>query len=235
MVASNPLLVDQFRAVCSHHQKTNIPQIPLKLPGASKSGAFDTRKKAETRCSDNAPVNPTLRNSCAQSGDTRGPHFFQTFISPEAWPNWHSSTNAQSELRPKQSTSNALSHVSHLSPLVLPHNPDVLAAPDPPQPLALLDPRTQTPISPLLSVTRLSLSFCGEDIIYDLKTLEPDPRFIMELLKTTHSECGSWMTVGAYYRRSRNFEAAIVVIKSMVEGTWWRLYVYQRLNCILQR
>lgn len=60
--------------------------------------------------------------------------------------------------------------------------------------------------------------FHGEVITYDLKALDPDTRPIIELLKITDSEHGSWMTVGAYYRRSGNTRAAMSVIQTMIQG-----------------
>jgi len=64
----------------------------------------------------------------------------------------------------------------------------------------------------------LNLSFYGENIIFDLKALEQDSRPIIELLKLTGSDCGNWMMVAAYYRRSGNARAAISVIEAMING-----------------
>lgn len=219
MVAPNPHLTEQFQAVYNPHQKADIPQTHLKLSGASTIGAFDKHEKSELQYTDNTSLNSTY---FSQSEDTPKPQIFQPPISLEAWPSLHTSTNTQNEVRTKQGASDALSAISRMAPLIFPHDTNVSAAPDPRQPFAHPGPRRQTPMPSLLSVTRLSLSFCGEDITCDLKTLEPDPKFIIELLKTTDSECGSWMTVGAHYRRSGNFEAAIAVIKSMIEGNWRR-------------
>lgn len=79
----------------------------------------------------------------------------------------------------------------------------------------------------------LNLSFCGENIIFDLKALEQDSRPIIELLKLTGSDCGNWMMVAAYYRRSGNARAAISVIESMINGkghmsvdSWLRLTLH---------
>ncbi|KAG6845914.1 hypothetical protein H0H87_000720 [Tephrocybe sp. NHM501043] len=62
----------------------------------------------------------------------------------------------------------------------------------------------------------LTLSFCGEEFKYDLDTLENDPKPILELLKATESERGTWITVGAHYRRSGNAIAAIAVVESLI-------------------
>ncbi|KAG6918704.1 hypothetical protein DXG01_012189 [Tephrocybe rancida] len=62
----------------------------------------------------------------------------------------------------------------------------------------------------------LTFNFCGEDFSYDLDTLENDPKPIIELLKATESERGTWMMVGAHYRRSGNADAAICVIESLI-------------------
>ena len=66
--------------------------------------------------------------------------------------------------------------------------------------------------------TRLLLCFHGEMITCDLKALDSDSQSIIELLKITDSERGSWMIVGAHYRRSGNVKAAMTVIQMMVEG-----------------
>jgi hypothetical protein len=79
-------------------------------------------------------------------------------------------------------------------------------------------PVTQFDPSPFSPDTRLSLYFHGEAIAYDLKALDPDTRPIIELLKVTDSERGSWMTVGAYYRRSGNIRAAMSVVQTMIQG-----------------
>ncbi|KAF8829127.1 hypothetical protein HHX47_DHR3000972 [Lentinula edodes] len=66
--------------------------------------------------------------------------------------------------------------------------------------------------------THIRLCLCGELFSYNLSNLQSDPREIIELLKSTGSERGNWMTVGACYRRQGNPHAAIAVIQSMVEG-----------------
>ncbi|KAJ3933998.1 MAG: hypothetical protein NXY57DRAFT_996249 [Lentinula lateritia] len=65
--------------------------------------------------------------------------------------------------------------------------------------------------------THIRLCLCGELFSYNLSNLQSDPREIIELLKSTGSERGNWMTVGACYRRQCNPHAAIAVIQSMVE------------------
>ncbi|RDB24782.1 hypothetical protein Hypma_007784 [Hypsizygus marmoreus] len=63
----------------------------------------------------------------------------------------------------------------------------------------------------------LYLSFYGETIFYNLKSLDKDPHPIIELLRLTASERGSWMVVGAYYRRIGNTRAALSVIEAMIK------------------
>lgn len=77
---------------------------------------------------------------------------------------------------------------------------------------------TENSASSYLQNTILNLSFWGESITFDLKALEQDSRSIIELLKATAGERGSWMMVGAYYRRSGNVYAAISVIEAMIDG-----------------
>lgn len=72
--------------------------------------------------------------------------------------------------------------------------------------------------------TLLKLSFCGESIIFDLKSLDQDPRPVTELLKVTTSERGSWMIVGAHYRRLGNPSAAIAVIEAMLSGKYFSIF-----------
>jgi hypothetical protein len=87
-------------------------------------------------------------------------------------------------------------------------------------------PTPVSPTRPLPSVsemlfsleTRLEMSLCGEPIVYDLKTLEDDPQAIIDLLKVTASERGSWMIVACHYRRKFKVAAAISVMTSMLEG-----------------
>ncbi|KAJ3887697.1 hypothetical protein GG344DRAFT_9836, partial [Lentinula edodes] len=65
--------------------------------------------------------------------------------------------------------------------------------------------------------THIRLCLRGELFSYNLSNLQSDPRKIIELLQSTGSECGNWMTVGACYRRQGNPHAAIAVIQSVVE------------------
>lgn len=72
----------------------------------------------------------------------------------------------------------------------------------------------------------LDLNLYGASFSYDLNTLETDPKGIIELLKLTASDRGSWMIVGAHYRRIGNPRAAISVVTSMLEGSlpsYWTL------------
>ncbi|KAF5380393.1 hypothetical protein D9615_004522 [Tricholomella constricta] len=77
-------------------------------------------------------------------------------------------------------------------------------------------PTSTAALKPLLPCHILSLTYGGEDFTYDLETLESNPQHIIELLKATLSERGSWMTVGAHYRRSENARAAISVMENMI-------------------
>ncbi|KAF5370807.1 hypothetical protein D9758_001967 [Tetrapyrgos nigripes] len=65
--------------------------------------------------------------------------------------------------------------------------------------------------------TRISLNFSGETFLYDLQHLDADPREIIELLKSSASERGSYTTVAAHYRRVGNPAAAISVVSAMLE------------------
>jgi len=74
--------------------------------------------------------------------------------------------------------------------------------------------------------TRIVMTLCGESIIYNLRSLDTDPKAIIELLRTTASERGNWMVVGAYYRRTGNIRAAITVVTTMIEGTFTVLLTF---------
>ncbi|KAG5651183.1 hypothetical protein H0H81_009562 [Sphagnurus paluster] len=73
-----------------------------------------------------------------------------------------------------------------------------------------------TPVKSALPPKVLPISYCGEEFTYDLNTLDSNIQPITEVLKITSSEPGSWMLVGAHYRRSGNAQAAISVVESMI-------------------
>jgi hypothetical protein len=62
------------------------------------------------------------------------------------------------------------------------------------------------------------MTLCDELISYDLETLEDEPTAIINLLKATASERDKWIIVGCHYRRKGNFKAAMLVVRTMVEG-----------------
>ena len=62
------------------------------------------------------------------------------------------------------------------------------------------------------------LALFGEVISCDLKTLGSDPAAIIELLKVTRSETGSYVIVAAHYRRSGLPHSAKLVIEAMLQG-----------------
>jgi hypothetical protein len=218
--ASNPLGLEQFRAARNHRYKNEIrdPQASSKLTGASTRVAFNNRTKP--RWHKNPPAQGSHNSLFTlQSGGTPGPHLFQALTSPELRLS-QSSTNTQSMLRPSNNNRTAFKYLSRTSPApIISCNANIPAVSDPRQSSSSLGLKTQTTTSSISPDIQLLLNFCGEDIIYDLKALESDTRFIIELLRITGSERGSWMTVSAYYRRSGNPQAAITVVKSMIEGT----------------
>jgi hypothetical protein len=79
-----------------------------------------------------------------------------------------------------------------------------------------LGPHIPSGLPPLQ--TLLSLTLHGQPISFDLKTLDDDPRSIIELLNATSSERDKWMIVGAFYRRKGNVHAALIVVTTMVKG-----------------
>jgi hypothetical protein len=81
-----------------------------------------------------------------------------------------------------------------------------------------LGPFIPTGIPPVL--TLLSMTLCGHPITFDLKSLDDDPRSIIELLTSTSSDRDKWMIVGAFYRRKGNIHAALIVVTTMVKGLW---------------
>lgn len=64
----------------------------------------------------------------------------------------------------------------------------------------------------------LVMTLCGEQIHYNLESLEENPNSIIDLLKATLSERDKWIIVACHYRRKGNFESAITVMMSMIEG-----------------
>lgn len=80
-------------------------------------------------------------------------------------------------------------------------------------------PLNPAPVGPGYSMaTHIALTLHGETFSYNLQLLDSDPEVIIELLKTTASERGVWMMVGAYYRRLGNPTSAIKVMTTMLEG-----------------
>jgi hypothetical protein len=104
--------------------------------------------------------------------------------------------------------------------LFLPLTPLSVSRPPIPLPaIASLEPSNQRPSASSFTLnTRLVMTLCDEPISYDLETLEDDPTAIMDLLKATSSERDKWMVVGCHYRRKGNFKAAILVVRTMVQG-----------------
>lgn len=72
---------------------------------------------------------------------------------------------------------------------------------------------------PLTCDSNIYLSLFGEVITCDLKTLGSDPSLIIRLLKTTQSERGNYMIVGASYRRSGFPQSAKAIMETMIQGT----------------
>ncbi|KAJ7594411.1 hypothetical protein C8J56DRAFT_1044154 [Mycena floridula] len=73
-------------------------------------------------------------------------------------------------------------------------------------------------IGPIYAMdARVTIPILGELMLCDLRQLEADPEPMIQLLNKTESERGTWMIVGAQYRRMGNPSAAIKVISGMVE------------------
>lgn len=66
--------------------------------------------------------------------------------------------------------------------------------------------------------TKVIMTLCGEQIIYDLSTLDENPTAIITLLSKTGSERDKWMAVAVHYRRKIMFKSAISVALAMIEG-----------------
>jgi hypothetical protein len=66
-----------------------------------------------------------------------------------------------------------------------------------------------------------------------MKTLDPDPAVIIQLLKTTQSERANYMIIGASYRRSGLPKSAKAIIETMIKGisklTGWFIF-YERVS-----
>ncbi|KAJ7346752.1 hypothetical protein DFH08DRAFT_200882 [Mycena albidolilacea] len=65
---------------------------------------------------------------------------------------------------------------------------------------------------------RILMRLCGENITLDLPSLAGNPATVIELLKVTLSERGNWLIVAAYYRRTSNPAAAVLVVTAMLEA-----------------
>jgi hypothetical protein len=82
---------------------------------------------------------------------------------------------------------------------------------------------TKTPTSTLGSDftfdNRITMTICGETIAVDLHTLDSNPTAIIALLTAANTERGNWITVGCFYRRRQNPQAAIAVISALLEGS----------------
>ncbi|THV02377.1 hypothetical protein K435DRAFT_963110 [Dendrothele bispora CBS 962.96] len=77
-------------------------------------------------------------------------------------------------------------------------------------PVPTIDPRAT------LS-SHIAVSFSGETFTYDLRSLQSDPREIIQLLKSSASERGNWMIIAAHYRRIGNPSAAITVMTELLD------------------
>jgi hypothetical protein len=75
------------------------------------------------------------------------------------------------------------------------------------------------------------MRLCGENITLDLPSLAGNPATVIELLKVTLSERGNWLIVAAYYRRTGNPAAAVLVVTAMLEGG----PLHFRLSCLSNR
>ncbi|KAI0253987.1 hypothetical protein BJV78DRAFT_100311 [Lactifluus subvellereus] len=110
----------------------------------------------------------------------------------------------------------------NVSPLFLDTNSHQRPISTPPQPVPVsvarphqLGPFIPAGLPPVQ--TLLSMTLCGHPITFDLKTLDDDPRSIIELLTSTSSDRDKWMIVGAFYRRKGNIHAALMVVTTMVK------------------
>lgn len=74
------------------------------------------------------------------------------------------------------------------------------------------------PVLPGSRESVIYLALFGEVITCDLKTLGSDPAAIIELLKVTQGETGSYVIVAAHYRRSSLPHSAKLVMEAMLEG-----------------
>ena len=83
--------------------------------------------------------------------------------------------------------------------------------------LRLLQEHTDAISSPW-TADKLALQLSGVSFTYELKSLDSNPKEIIQLLKITGSERGNWMLVGAHYRRNANPAAAVRVATAMIEG-----------------
>ncbi|TDL26116.1 hypothetical protein BD410DRAFT_895544 [Rickenella mellea] len=67
------------------------------------------------------------------------------------------------------------------------------------------------------ATSRIPIVICSETIWFDLETLEDDPSGIISTLKQAHDASGSWIMVGAHYRRAGMVDSALMVITSFLQ------------------
>lgn len=242
----NPRYVSQYRGVDSVFETgafcvpPNSRDIPVSTDPARKS-AFRRSKKGYSRWATKSSgqftdlVAPPINAYLCPPALPLQASFLDSLKSVQSrcsTPITRSITNPSGEIASKSqpasdvaSNTASLTFSASLAPRASPESSPSTCA-QPPS----CTPGPLTFINPCFSLdTRLSLSFHGETITYDLKALDSDTRAIIELLKITDSERGNWMTVGAYYRRSGNTRAAMAVIRTMIEGNWVLRHVTKSL------
>ncbi|KAJ8456887.1 hypothetical protein ONZ45_g18540 [Pleurotus djamor] len=65
---------------------------------------------------------------------------------------------------------------------------------------------------------QISVAFHGETFCYDLNIVQNDHQPIIELLKLSSGDPGTWMTAAAYYRRNGNPKNSMAVLTAMIDS-----------------
>jgi hypothetical protein len=99
-----------------------------------------------------------------------------------------------------------------------------LQAPLPASPLPKEPPRAISPVGPPYNMnSHVLLNKDGVISPFDLAQLDKNPQYIIDLLRSTTSEKGTWMIVCAHYRRMKNYKAAVAVALAMLQCKFIRL------------
>ncbi|KAJ8522465.1 hypothetical protein ONZ45_g928 [Pleurotus djamor] len=90
-----------------------------------------------------------------------------------------------------------------------------------PSQLSLTNQEKKSRPSPSIAFSldaQISVTFHGETFCYDLNIVQNDHQPIIELLKLSSGDPGTWMTAAAYYRRNGNPKSSMAVLTAMIDS-----------------